>query len=132
MQTRVIDNELHRLEIIDGILFAQYKPNIPLIDMTMARKLVRDRLELIDGTPYPICGDISNMSKVADDARVFLGQPEAIVGITALAIIQKSTIQNLLANFYLKVNKPEIPTRLFSSKEKATLWLEPYKVKNLN
>ena len=41
----------------------------------------------------------------------------------ASAIIINSLSQKLLGNFYLKINKPNEPTKMFSDKKKAIEWI---------
>ena len=42
------------------------------------------------------------------------------------AFVIKSMAQRILANFYIKINKPERPTKFFNTKEDATIWLKQY------
>jgi hypothetical protein len=42
------------------------------------------------------------------------------------AFVIKSMAQRILANFYVKIHKPERPTKFFSSKEDAITWLNQY------
>jgi hypothetical protein len=54
----------------------------------------------------------------------------ATVGTTqvkAAARVTGSDFNNALANFFLAVNKPMIPTRLFTDKQKAKQWLQQFK-----
>jgi hypothetical protein len=42
------------------------------------------------------------------------------------AFVIKSMSQKILANFYIKINKPERPTKFFNNKEEALDWLKQY------
>ena len=42
------------------------------------------------------------------------------------AFVIKSLAQKILANFYLKINKTERPTKFFNKKEEALDWLKQY------
>lgn len=42
------------------------------------------------------------------------------------AFVIKSMAQKILANFYIKINKPERPTKFFNNKEDALIWLKQY------
>lgn len=39
------------------------------------------------------------------------------------ALVVKNLAQRLIANFYLKINKPKKPSRIFNSEEEAVKWL---------
>jgi phenylalanyl-tRNA synthetase beta subunit len=42
------------------------------------------------------------------------------------AFVIKSMAQKIMANFYLKINKPERPTKFFNNKQDALIWLKQY------
>lgn len=42
------------------------------------------------------------------------------------AFVLSSMAQRILANFYIKINKPERPTRFFNDPETALIWLKDY------
>ncbi len=48
---------------------------------------------------------------------------------TADAFVIHSVAQKLIANFYVKMIKPERPTKFFTSKEEALRWLDQFMLK---
>jgi hypothetical protein len=42
------------------------------------------------------------------------------------AFVIKSLAQKILGNFYLKISKPERPTKFFNNKDEAISWLKNY------
>lgn len=42
------------------------------------------------------------------------------------AFVLNSIAQKILANFYVKINKPERPTKFFNNSEEALIWLKKY------
>lgn len=40
------------------------------------------------------------------------------------ALVVRSLSEKLIANFYIRINKPKIPTRLFNNEESAIKWLQ--------
>lgn len=42
------------------------------------------------------------------------------------AFVIKSMAQKILANFYIKISKPERPTKFFSNKDDALIWIKQY------
>lgn len=59
-----------------------------------------------------------------DSARVFSASAEGTMYTKAEAIVVKSLSQRLIANFYVKVNKPLKPSKVFNSEKEAIKWLE--------
>ena len=44
----------------------------------------------------------------------------------AMAIVVTSTANRLIGNFYINFNKPKVPTKIFSTEDKAIEWLKGY------
>jgi hypothetical protein len=59
---------------------------------------------------------------ISREARSFAAQPKNN-GCIASAFVITSTANKLIGNFYINVNKPSVPTKIFSSEEMAIEWL---------
>lgn len=57
------------------------------------------------------------------DSSDFSASEEGQRYTIADALVVKSLSQKILANFYLKFNKPAKPTRIFTNEEEAITWL---------
>lgn len=119
------ENEHIQVWLEEGILFFIYQPELK-ISLTIARQTVQDRLKVSNGVTRPVIADIRNLKHVDDDARDYLASKEAGVNINSLAVVTNTPIQNLFANFYLKLSRPPMPTQLFTDREKALRWLKLY------
>ena len=58
------------------------------------------------------------------EAREYGSSPEGNTLSKGAAIVVKNIGQRLLADYYLKYNKPALPTKIFSKREKALSWIE--------
>ncbi|MCP4520849.1 MAG: hypothetical protein GY827_04015 [Cytophagales bacterium] len=108
------------LEIKNGILYGTYK-NVE-IDLEVAKEVVTTRLQFQQGETYPtiVFGDnILNANKEARDYFVQKGEE----GLSAAAMVVTGVITKMLVNFYLKVSKPNIPTKFFNTEEEALEWI---------
>lgn len=65
-----------------------------------------------------------------DDTRKFLSSEEGLKQRVAIAFVLQSMAQQIVANFYLKINKPAIPTKFFNEQADAEKWL--LSIKNNN
>ena len=66
--------------------------------------------------------DVSNIGGISVDARKYFAKavnPRS----RACALLVGSGISRILGNFLVGFNKPPIPTRLFTDKQKALQWL---------
>ncbi|AFC26360.1 STAS/SEC14 domain-containing protein [Saprospira grandis] len=72
--------------------------------------------------------DVSTIGGISADARKYFAKavnPRS----RACALLVGSGISRILGNFLVGFNKPPIPTRLFSNKEKALQWLAEWQRK---
>lgn len=120
-----IENVYVSLEIENFILKAYYKPEF--VSLVIAKKIAHFRKEYINKCCYPTLVKLNKVAKASKEARDYLSSEEGIEGVTAGAILTKSSFQATFANFFLRVTKPQIPTRLFTEEEKAIEWLSQFR-----
>ena len=82
--------------------------------------------EILPNKPAPILSTHDSNALPSYEVRQFVAQEDANPYSAADAFIVTSLPQKLIANFYLKFNKPARPTKLFSKKEDAVKWLKNY------
>ena len=63
------------------------------------------------------------LTQFDSEAREFSASREGTRYTIADAIVVKNLAQRLLADFYLKFNKPKKPSKIFSTEKEAVLWL---------
>ena len=80
--------------------------------------------ELNEGNAMLILITAEEVTQFDDSARVFSASEEGSKYSLAEAFVVKSLSQRLIANFYVKVNKPPIPSKVFNSEKEAIKWLE--------
>jgi hypothetical protein len=121
-------NEFITYEIEEGILYASFTPGI-IIDLSAARKILSDRIEMTGNEAFPSLVDSTGVKSFTKEARDYLSSSEGRVGVKATAILISGYLSSTIANFFLKVTvrKPVIPTRIFSDKVKALAWLQQFK-----
>lgn len=120
-----LDTNYVHLLIKDKILIGTYKKNLR-ISLDVAKEIVRTRLSFTRGIPMPsmiISQGVVSMDKAA---REYLASDEAIQGLTASAIIVHSSFSSFLGNFFLNVNKPRIPVKIFYKRAGAEKWLQQF------
>src|SRR5260221_5146072 len=114
--------------IEDGILFCSYKEHLE-IDITTAKRIIKDRIDFMEGELYPILIDFSNMKSATKEARDYMNSSEGgLNGLLSGAFLSKSVVASLFINLYLKVNNPAIPARFFTNRDEAIAWLKRIKL----
>lgn len=79
---------------------------------------------LAGGRRLPMLLDTRASRGLDRDARLYYVRPEAARQLAALAMLIDSQIGRILGNFFMTVNKPPFPLRLFTSEADAIIWLK--------
>jgi hypothetical protein len=116
------------MEVKGHYFYTKYKPNT-VLDLDAARKIIHDAVTLAGDKIYPALSDIRDMPPHGKEVRHYFAT-EASDSVTANAILVSSSVSRVLANFFLTINKPSIPTRIFNDSAKAVKWLEMFPVKH--
>lgn len=128
----MIEDSIHRIEIVNGIIEGTYHPSLEKINLEIAKKLVTDRKKISKGKTYPVFVNLGKFVEMDKDARDFMACDESTKGLSAMAILFSNWLHRSAGNLWLLINKPKIPTKLFSSKKDALDWLEQFKEERMN
>ena len=121
---KTIDLKKSVVSLLDeGILHIHLKGGAE-IELEDAVLVVEAMGKLGDGKKYPVLIDAGEFVSVDKEVRIFSASPESNIYTLADAIAYVSLAQKLIADFYIKYNKPAVPTRDFPTKEEAIEWLK--------
>lgn len=73
---------------------------------------------------YAVLVDASKNSVVPQEARVFMAQHEPPQRKATAIVCKRNLAMLFVVNFYLKVEKPHVLTRLFQDETEAVEWLK--------
>ena len=107
----------------DGIARTKVKPGAE-IELKHAKENSLAVNNFDSPASYPIIVDTTNIKSITKEARDHFSMRGRSSKVYAIAIIRNSTIGNMVANFFIGLNKPIVPTKLFSSEEEAVLWCQ--------
>jgi len=97
------------------------------VTVDVVKQILHSMKNLQSEKKLPVIIAVDNFSLPSKETREFLAPKEASPFASAEAYVIKSTAQKLVGNFYLNVNKPERPTKMFTDVYKAMDWLENFK-----
>jgi hypothetical protein len=80
-------------------------------------------LEWTEGKGYCTYVETGAFNSFSKEVKEALVTKEHSSKRIAIAVLQSNLAIKIIADLYLKVNKPEDPTKLFRSKEEALKWL---------
>ncbi len=119
-----IDFQYGSIVIKNGIMQCTFD-ELDLLDLEITKHLVKKRIEHSKGVSYPCLFDITQIKQSTKESRDYLAN-EGNELVIASALLVNSAVIKMAANFYISVNKPVKPTRLFTEKETALKWLSQY------
>jgi hypothetical protein len=88
-----------------------------------SKEITANIISITNNIPHKVLIIAGNLSLSDDSARIYASTKESTDPILALAIVTNSLPQTIIANFIMKIQKPKIPTKVFSEKESAEKWL---------
>lgn len=95
------------------------------ITLDVAKHCVGERLRFSAGKSYVCLIDMKGLSGITREAREYLAK-EGTELIRAGAFIIRSPLTEMMGNLFLSINKPQVPTRLFTGEEEALVWLKSH------
>ncbi len=112
------------LDLVNGILFAALKSET--VDLKMAKASVTYRLQQYNDKDYPLFINIKVVKHITKEARDYLASKEGCHKTASCAILINSNVTRVLANYFIMINKPLVPTKVFTNEEGAKQWLSEY------
>lgn len=124
--TKVLDTPYVYYELQGNLLIATYKKDLK-VNLEMAKEIIRERHEFTDYQPVALLVYNQGVVRMDKNARELLSSGDGVKGILAAAIVVGSPFTSFMANFFVSVNKPKMPARVFSDPEGALKWLQKYR-----
>ena len=108
----------------EGFLCGQYANDVHLT-LDIAISIVESRIYFAKGRSYRLLIDMRGIKSTTRDARKYMATIGATL-VTAGALITGSPINRALGNIFLTIDKPLVPTKLFTNETSARQWLKLY------
>ncbi len=110
-------------EIVWGELFADQTTKERAKENVDAQERVRD---ILGKAKTRVLIDMAAISEISKEARDYFANERtaSIQRVTALLI--SSPVSRVIGNFFMGLNKPISPTRLFTDPREAIKWLQTY------
>lgn len=77
--------------------------------------------------PKLVLNTVAPHTNITAEARKFMSNSLNTNYVIAEAFIIHSLAQRLLASFFIKIDKPKLPTKFFNKREEAIEWLLSFK-----
>jgi len=112
----------------DGIVHCIALPDA-YITLEDAKENIQAINKVAGGIKSPVLVDIRKSSGAAKEARKYFSSPEVATVQSAVAMLIDSGFSKLMGNFFIGLNKPLFPLKLFTNMDEALEWLAGYSMK---
>jgi len=109
----------------DGICRVIHAPDT-VVTLQDAQETMAEYLKINDGKRLPLLVDTKSMRSISREARHYYASADAAARASAVALVVKTPVSEVLGNFYLGLSHPHLPSRLFTSEDDALEWLKDY------
>ncbi len=98
----------------------------PKTTMTLEDGIESTRIsaEMNEGQELPLLCDITNVVKMSQECRKHFAGEEHAKTFSKCALIISNPISKIIGNFFMGLNKPLKPTKLFTNKSDGLQWLQ--------
>jgi hypothetical protein len=109
----------------DGIMYiritSEKEESVELV-----RKMVKKMGEMVNYKQVPLLARHEEFALPGKANRDYWATKEACPYSKADAFIISTVAMQLISNFYLRINKPERPTKMFTDEKEAIEWLKTF------
>ncbi|WP_423819668.1 hypothetical protein V5739_03550 [Salinimicrobium sp. TIG7-5_MAKvit] len=119
-----MENAFAEFWIENRILYIRYKPDI-FMDIEAARLIVADRVTFQKGKLYPILCYAEGIASSTKPARDYLAIKGSVLTL-AIAYIASPKVSLAMLHFFKEINKPVVPSEIFTSEMAARKFLHSY------
>lgn len=102
-----------------GMLHVRWNRGVS-IEESNARAAVEAVDRVAAGGRYPLLVEMTGISTITHDARAIFAQPCAA---SRIALLGTSPVDQMIVSYQLGVGAVACPTRFFTSKDEALVWL---------
>lgn len=110
---QLLDNYIVRIEVVSNVI----------IDYKECELLNNAIGELNNNSKSLVLMLADDTSQSTAEARAFSASDEGRRFTIADAMVTRNLAQRLIATLYIKINKPQIPSKIFNSEDEAIKWL---------
>jgi hypothetical protein len=93
------------------------------LTLDIAKEDVATVTELGGGRPVPLVVHLAGVKSSKRDARAYYASEASAAVFSAVAVITSSSLERVVANFFIGFNRPPMPMRVFDREAEAFAWL---------
>ena len=126
MENRVIEAQCAKVMWDnEGFVRAVINPRAE-ITLKGVKEITEARAEVSGNRKHAMLVDIGSIRYASSEGRRFAANSEVSNITTAIALLIGSPVSKVIGNFFIGLNKPPFPVKLFNVEEEAVAWLKGF------
>jgi hypothetical protein len=122
--TPMIETRIFHTSLEPGkYILTKVKPGSE-IELEDAKENTAAVIKISGGANFPILVDLREIKSISKEARDHFSMKGRKPNVTAIAMLISSPVSRIIGNFFLGLNQPIVPTRLFTSESEAIYWMK--------
>lgn len=121
---RVLNNCFSAKLSSRGIIIVDFNESLQEVTKEHLVKLTHCIKDLGCGKKMLVYTNTISFLSITEEAKTYAASTEGQKYTIANAVLIDNLAKAMLFNFYLKINKPTVPTKAFKTEEEALSWLE--------
>jgi hypothetical protein len=109
----------------DQVIYLVFKEGAAL-DVKEIREMIVAAEKLSPEKRYLLFSDIRHHVQITAEGRKVAADNKEAPGVIANAVLTNNIALKLTANFFMNVNKPPFPVKIFNDEHKANVWLRSF------
>lgn len=105
-------------QILENVILEGVEIDVPEVNFSKA-----ENLKMSEGKPYVLLITSQPFSTITPEALSLSASKEFKQNTKAKALLVNNLPHRIVGNFYMKLKRPAIKTKLFNDREKAIKWL---------
>jgi hypothetical protein len=112
--------------LVEGAICVTVVKKNAEITLEDAYENTKSVLKVSEGKKYPMLVDTREIRSISKEARDHFSMRNRNGNVNSIAVLIGSPISVVVGNFFMGLNKPAVPTKLFLKPEKAFVWLKKF------
>ena len=121
----LIETSCANLYFDNGIVTITIKENAN-IELSEMKEIIEKRNKLVGINKFSVLIDSSSNHSTTNESQKYLAELNNPNWI-CMAVLTNNLASKILANFFIKINKPIVKTKMFTKIEAAIEWIETFK-----
>lgn len=114
-----------KVDYADGIVYLRLLEGADF-DLAALKEQMQAQQELVGADDYAVLVDATNHVSISKEARDHMSAYQNPKRKATALLTRHNLAMRIMANFYMSVHKPAIPTKMFHEEEEAVRWLKKH------